>query len=121
MTQPIPTTADVVALLADKAGMRVLAQAGDIVIAERAVLGVAGVYRRVLAQWSPLGYWRLAVLFTVVQVEADDVVHYRNRVLANTTVSDLDEMGLWVGGHLSKPYNETEIKALIVRPAPVVA
>lgn len=117
---PRPQAHEITHVLRQVAGFRLLVDRVDVIIAERAVEGVPGVYRRIVCQWTPEFGWHTGFVYTVIRVVGGHT-HYRNDCVERKALTDLEAWSLWVAGLVSKPYNAAEVEALVAKPERAVA
>lgn len=86
------------------AGLRLLVNRDDAVVAEQPVTGEPNTWRRIVCQAQAPGKWRVA--YCVARGR------YQHDLVARRIVTELLELGLFVGGCLSTPISPVEVSAL---------
>lgn len=87
-----------------QAEMRLLVHRDDVVVAEQPVAGEPGVFRRIVCQLYEPGKWRVG--YCVKRGR------YQHDLVSRRVVTELLELGLFVGGCLSTPISPAEVTAL---------
>lgn len=105
----MPAALEVAAFLRDEGGMRLIATHLDYAIAEKAVPGIPDAFRRVVVQWTPALGWRVAI---ALSEHVSNPAKYKNTRLAGQPFTTLEDLGLFVGGWMSKPVSPSEVAAI---------